>query len=448
MHYFCLYIRGESILNKRYLLYGYGITNKAVKKFFDLHNVKYLIYLDDENDPLPFEKIFNQIDYVIKSPGIKFDTLFLKKCYELKIKVISDLELLYLLYKEYEYIIITGSNGKTTTSHLTYQMLNHLSLFKNGLGGNIGIPLFSLLLDKRVHRGMVIEASSFMLHNTYKLKPKIYVLTNLIPHHLDYHKNVDYYYFDKTKIIDNLDEKDYLIYNYDDKMVSSLVRKFQVPFKISFSYNNEFASCYIKNRYIYYQGEKIVALKEINKPQLPIVYDMMVAIIIAKIYHIPHKHIQHVLKNFKGLDFRFQTVYEDDKLVIINDSKATSPEASFYALRSVAENYQSFYKTLILGGRMIDDNYKHLNDEINNMDEVYLYGTSRFMLLNKIHHNKIFYFATIEEVIEQITIKSKHLILFSPSCVSYDQFTSYIQRGKRFNELISKFINDKKTIQK
>ena len=99
-----MYIRGESILNKRYLLYGYGITNKAVKKFFDLHNVKYLIYLDDENDPLQFEKIFNQIDYVIKSPGIEFDTLFLKKCYELKIKVISDLELQVAMVKQLQVI--------------------------------------------------------------------------------------------------------------------------------------------------------------------------------------------------------------------------------------------------------------------------------------------------------------------------------------------------------
>lgn len=195
-----MYIRGESILNKRYLLYGYGITNQAVKKFFDLHHIAYIIYLDDEKDGLPFEKIFWQIDYVIKCPGIKFDTPFLKRCYELNIKVISDLELLYLLYKEYEYIIITGSNGKTTTSYLTYQMLDSSNLFQHGLGGNIGVPLFSLLLDQRVHRGIVIEASSFMLHNTYECKPKIYVLTNLIPHHLDYHKNVEDYYFVKLKL--------------------------------------------------------------------------------------------------------------------------------------------------------------------------------------------------------------------------------------------------------
>lgn len=76
---------------------------------------------------------------------------------------------------------------------------------------------------------------------------------------------------------------------------------------------------------------------------------MMVAIIIAKIYHIPHQQIQKVLQDFKGLDYRFQTIYEDNHLVIINDSKATSPEASFYALKSIHENYPSFYKTVILG---------------------------------------------------------------------------------------------------
>lgn len=76
LYYFCLYIRGESILNKRYLLYGYGITNQAVKKFFDLHHIAYIIYLDDEKDGLLLKKIFLAIDYVIKCPGIKFDTLF------------------------------------------------------------------------------------------------------------------------------------------------------------------------------------------------------------------------------------------------------------------------------------------------------------------------------------------------------------------------------------
>lgn len=441
-----MYIRGESILNKRYLLYGYGITNQAVKKFFDLHHIAYIIYLDDEKDGLPFEKIFWQIDYVIKCPGIKFDTPFLKRCYELNIKVISDLELLYLLYKEYEYIIITGSNGKTTTSYLTYQMLDSSNLFQHGLGGNIGVPLFSLLLDQRVHRGIVIEASSFMLHNTYECKPKIYVLTNLIPHHLDYHKNVEDYYFDKTKIIGNLDKSDYLIYNYDDEIVSSYVSKFHVPFKISFSYHHHLATCYIKEQSIYYQGNQILTLEEINNPQIPVIYDMMVAIIIAKIYHIPHQQIQKVLQDFKGLDYRFQTIYEDSHLVIINDSKATSPEASFYALKSIHENYPSFYKTVILGGKMVDDNYDHINDQINQIDEVYLYGSSRFILLNKIHHNKVFYFDTLEEVVDQIAIQPNHLILFSPSCVSYDQFSSYIQRGKKFNELIGKFINYCKTL--
>lgn len=89
---------------------------------------------------------------------------------------------------------------------------------------------------------------------------------------------------------------------------------------------------------------------------------------------------------------------------------------------------------------MVDDNYDHINDQINQIDEVYLYGSSRFILLNKIHHNKVFYFDTLEEVVDQIAIQPNHLILFSPSCVSYDQFSSYIQRGKKFNELIGKFI--------
>ena len=144
---------------------------------------------------------------------------------------------------------------------------------------------------------------------------------------------------------------------------------------------------------------------------------------------------------FCGLPFRFQVIFNNQKLVIINDSKATSPKATYYALKNINTEFQDYYKTVILGGRMVDENYEEINAELNLIDEVYLFGESRFDLQKRILHRKIFYYQYLEEVIEYLKLREKHIILFSPSCVSYDQFTSYIKRGEKFNHLINQKIN-------
>ena len=178
-----------------------GISNKEVEKFFKQNNVNYIKYIDGD---LFETKILKNIDFIIKSSGIKFDTNFLKIAESLKIKVISDLELFYLLFPNKEMILVTGTNGKTTTSILISSLLNDANIYKSGVYGNIGIPLFSLN-DELVE---VVEASSFKLHNSYKLKPHIYIVTSLVSHHLDYHQNEENYYYDKLKIINNLNEFD------------------------------------------------------------------------------------------------------------------------------------------------------------------------------------------------------------------------------------------------
>ncbi len=436
-----MYNWGDSILTIRYLLYGYGITNKAIRKFFDTNHIDYLIYVDKKEDKAPPNALFHHFDCVVKCPGIHFDTPFLKKCEELHILVISDLELLYNFYPKNDYVLVTGSNGKTTTSYLIYEMLKKNSFFKDGLGGNIGKALFSLCDRNRHSRGIVIEASSFMLHHTYTFKPKVYVLTNLVSHHLDYHHDTESYFYDKTKLIANLQASDYLIYNLDDENITTLITKYHKPICFNYSLNNQKATCSIRNQMIYYLDKPFLKLDALQQTTPTILYDMMAAILVAKIYHIPTEDILTTLKMFCGLPFRFQVIFNNQKLVIINDSKATSPKATYYALKNINTEFQDYYKTVILGGRMVDENYEEINAELNLIDEVYLFGESRFDLQKRILHRKIFYYQYLEEVIEYLKLREKHIILFSPSCVSYDQFTSYIKRGEKFNHLINQKIN-------
>ncbi len=434
-------IGGKSILTKKYLVYGYAASTKAVTKFFDLHLVNYLIYLDQNDTSLPFVAILKGVDYIIKSPGIKFNTPLLQLASAYQIKVISDLELLYLIYPSYEYIIVTGTNGKTTTSYLTYQMLKHLPMFKKGLGGNIGIPLFSLLEEKRSMRGFVIEASSFMLHNTFSLKAKVYVLTNLVPHHLDYHINANEYFNDKIKNIYNLDEDDYLIYNLDDKIVEKEVANVSKPFKMSFSLTKKSADCYIENESIYYQNHKIVDLSTLKRKDIGVLYDMMASIMVAKIYHIPLNVIVNELITFTGLEFRNQIIYNTPNLVIINDSKSTSPIASYYACQFCNQHYADYRRILVLGGQVVDLNYDKLNEAIKEFAEIVIFGEFNDQLNKLIIHPNIKLFLTLEEVVNDFIVSEKTLILFSPSCPSYDQYVSYIERGNNFNKLVKeKFV--------
>lgn len=425
---------GISILNNKFLLYGCGKTILAIKEYFDINNIIYELF-DDNN--LNFDKIdIKRFDYIIKSPGIKFDTLLLNEANKEKINIISDLELFYLLYKEYEYIIITGTNGKTTTSILTYQMLEYLPYFKHSLGGNIGTPLFSLINDNRKKRGIVIEASSFTLHSTSNVKPNVFVITNLAPHHLDYHIKEEEYYYDKTKLIRNMSEFDYLIYNKDCHITSSLISQYLRPIKLCFSCIDEKANIYFNGKSIIYKGEEYIKIDELLRKEKTVIMDMMIAILIAKIYHIPNYHIRKVLRTFNGVRFRLDKIYDKNQIVVFNDSKSTSPVALFVAMESIISNYKEYSKVLIIGGRMIDNDYQKPNMLISEFDKIYLYGESKELLYNRLNHSNMVIYDTLEEVINNIEISKGMILLFSPSCVSYDQFSSFEERGKKFNILI------------
>lgn len=425
-------IGGNSILNKKYLLYGLGKSNKEVKNYFNINNVNYCEYIDNINNMYNLD----DIDFIVKSPGIKPNTTLLKDAALKNIKAISDLELCYLLYKEYDYILITGSNGKTTTCNLVYEMLKYLPYFKDGLCGNIGMPIFSKLLNNRKNRGLIVEASSFMLHNTYSIVPSIYVVTNILPHHLDFHESFDNYIFDKTKIISNMSNVDYLIYNLDDIISKEIFKDYNEVIKMCFSLKDTNADIFLKDNYIIYKNEKIINVDDLNIKDDTVIMDMMISILVSKIYHIPKYHITKVLKNFRGISYRLEKIYDNKKLIIYNDSKSTSPYSLYFAVNTVIKKYENYKKVLIVGGAMIDDNYEAVNKLIGEIDEVYLYGKSKYSLVLKLNAKVNYIYDTIEEVVNNIKFHENLVILYSPSCVSYDQFSSYEERGKKFNILI------------
>lgn len=432
-------IGGENILNKRYLLYGLGITNKAIKNYFDKEEIEYLIYCDDTTNDTQLAKIIlNKIDIIVKSPGIKFDTAFLRVAEALNKKIVSDIELYYQFFKPTDMVLVTGSVGKTTIATLISRMLSIKEEFKDKLVGNIGLPTFTLASKKS--SCLVVEASSFMLHYTYKTKPHVMVIPNIIKHHIDYHKTYNSYIKDKLKIIRNMNHYDYVVYNKEDVILDEIISKMSNVNKISYSLNEKNANCYFDNNYIMYNNEKLIDINEVKKSELHNIEDYMASICVAKIYDIKKNHINEVIEHFEGLKYRFEMVYHTNDLIIINDSKSTTPYASLAGAKSIKNNYNSYYKVLIVGGIM-KENYYCLAKQCDFIDEVYTYGTSKNRLAEVFSNNLVKVFDTLEEVIEKLPLKKPLLILFSPSCVSYDQYSSYIERGSEFNKLIKRHYN-------
>lgn len=408
-----------------------GIANKKVKEYFIDNNIIFIEYIDGD---FYTDDIFNNIDYIVKSSGIKFDTPFLIDACKKDIKIISDLELYYLYNKEKELIVVTGTNGKTTTTTLISNLLNDGNIINSGVYGNIGTPLFSKKDDNIV----IIEASSFMLHNSYEIKPHIYVITSLVSHHLDYHKKEEDYFYDKTKIINNLKETDYLIFNSDYHIINKMVNNNRCKI-IKYSFFDENADVYIKENNIFYKNKKIFDIQNFRRKELHNLENMLAAFIVGTIYNIDCDIIKESFIKFNGLEHRFEIIIETSDLVIINDSKSTSPASLEKAIDNICINkYEKYSKILILGGNIVDKDYNNVNLKLNLFDYIFVFGKSQFEYCKLLKYNKIYLFDTLDEVILYIKnkINKKLLILFSPSSPSYDLYSNYEKRGNHFKELI------------
>lgn len=434
-------VGGEIILEKKYILYGYGKSNRAVRSYLDSHHESYLIYDDKhEEDYFLSNILVKHAKAIIKSPGILFDRILLQMAQAQGIPIWSDLELYYQFYPEHEYVIITGSLGKTTVSTWISQMLSAIPQFQNHLVGNIGNPIFQIQADRPI--GLVVEASSFMLHNTVNVIPHIYVLTNLFAHHLDYHQTLDEYAKDKFKLIKNMREVDVYIYSLDDEIIShywnTYYSKSTSVQTLTFSLNNSNADCYLLNNSIYYHQTKIIEVEHLSRREMHNIKNAMVAILVGQVYGIKKEWMSYVLTSFQGVRYRFEIIYQSSDLIIINDAKSTTPEATRFAIETVNKQYHAYHKIAILGGKMPPEDYQALNQVIPWCDWIYLYGKDHYQLAMKLEAQRIQVYDTLEEVIESLPYLKQMVILYSPSCVSYDQYTSFEERGAQFNFLIQR----------
>lgn len=410
------------MLKLKYLLYGMGIANKSIKDYFDILNVKYNIYIDDDEKYLDI----SNYDVIVKSPGIKNNTNVLLEAKRRHKLIITDLGLYSILFKDKYYIGVTGSNGKTTTTTLIGNILSDFYVC-----GNIGVPLFSSI----DYNKLIIECSSFMLEYAFEFKPNIYVLLNIDKHHIDHHETFDNYVKSKIRPIYNMKEDSVLIYNYDDLIIRNYIKDIKVN-KLSFSKKCNLADLYVLDNIIYYQGEKYLDLSTCKLKDEQFIDDFLSSILVCKTLFIEDEVIINKVSTFQGLSHRFEEVRISEKIIAINDSKATNPYATKQAINSLINKYEGFELILIMGGKTIKEDYLVI-DNLDKFNKVYLLGENSLELksLFKDCNNN---FSSLDDVLMDIknNIKDKTAILFSPASPSYDMYSSYVERGNIFKEKI------------
>ncbi|MDR0547718.1 MAG: UDP-N-acetylmuramoyl-L-alanine--D-glutamate ligase [Dysgonamonadaceae bacterium] len=376
---------------------------------------------------------------IVKSPGIPDKVQIIQKIKEKNIPIISEIEFAGR-YTDAKMICITGSNGKTTTTMLTYHILKNAGL-NVGLAGNVGDSL-ALQVAEKDYDYYVIELSSFQLDGMYDFKADVAILLNITPDHLDrYNYEMQNYVDSKLRILQNQTEKDAFIYWNDDPIVSREIEKLKpaitlYPFSET-KRNN--VKAYTESKTIiietpngtFNMEEELVALT--GKHNL---YNSLASGLAAKLLDIKDEVIRQSLSDFKGVEHRLEKVANVRGVAYINDSKATNVNSTWYALQSMKTP-----TVLILGGTDKGNDYREIENLVLQKCRALIFLGLDNSKLNAFFEDKIeFIFETrsMQEAVNLAyeTAQKGDTVLLSPCCASFDLFKNYEDRGRQFKECV------------
>ena len=364
--------------------------------------------------------------YAVTSPGIPPKSEIFQKLNSKNIPIISEIELAYR-NTDIPFIVITGTNGKTTTTALVSHILS--KKYSAPVCGNIGVPPTSLVSEK--HDFLVCEVSSYQAQMTEKFRAKIARWTNFTPDHIDWHGGLDNYFKAKAKLFLASQAPEYSVLNANDPKL----REFAKECKNVVFFDDD-KDCYIKDDAIFYRGENIIKLKECPLLGHHNYQNIMCGIIIAKLVGMDNQDIKEQIMTFKAPDHRLEKVREMNGITFYNDSKATNPEASIVAI----DSFNDVDVALILGGRDKNTDLTEMCHSINkHIHTVLLIGeaTQRFEEnLIKNGFSNIIKEETMEQAIDKAISLNPDVVLLSPACASFDMFKSYEHRGDVFKEYV------------
>lgn len=411
-----------------FLVYGLGVSGKSVVNFFEKNNIKNYQVWDDKNKnllkkkrPLSLARTLKKVNYIVLSPGISLKKSKNKRqLNRYKKKIITDIDLVFLLKNFFKSIVVTGTNGKSTTCKILFHILTK-SKYHPLLGGNIGTPILNLKIKK--NSLLIIEASSFQLAHSKFIKPDYGLLLNISNDHLDWHGTMKNYINSKFKIFEKQEKKQF---SFVSKNLKLEFKKRKLPGTLVSPNLNSYKK--FKNKI-----ENPYLKSNINDENMSYIFEL------SKFLGVKRTLFLKSLNSFKGLPHRYEIFLKNKNCVFINDSKATTFQASKYALKNTRDIYW------ILGGLPKRNDKINLKNLKKNIVKVYIVGKNISFFKKQISKEVSFFVAknlrnSVIQIIKDIKIfkRTNNTILFSPASASFDQFPNFEKRGDEFKKL-SKF---------
>lgn len=444
--------------NKNILILGLGISGVSTVKA--LNKLGARIFISDLKDQEELKEYISQIkdmdielylgtndvpleniDLIIKSPGIPLTLDIIEDANKKGIEVITDLELAYRIRPDSNLIAITGTNGKTTTTTLTGEFFKESGITTH-VAGNIGVGVLWDMVNSKEDDVFVIEASSFQLENTKLFNPKVSLILNITPDHLNWHKTLSNYIGAKKKIFKNQDKNEYTILNYDDPLLRDLKDEINSNL-IWFSVDNKLdRGIYIEEGYIVINNgsriERVLKTDEVKILGKHNLENALASVSIGWVMGLDIGIMKRVLKAFPGVEHRIEYVDEIDGIKFYNDSKGTNPDASIRALEAIEA------PIILIGGGQ--DKGSEFDSFIlsfkGKVKALVLLGETKEKIRDTaIEHgfNNVYMVDSMKEAVEKSYElgNSGDSVLLSPACASWDMYKSFEIRGNDFKKAVS-----------
>lgn len=384
----------------------------------------------------PVELLDEGFELIVKNPGIPYHNEMIQAAIEKDIPIITEVELAYQI-SEAPFIAITGTNGKTTTTTLIYEMLkagNKAPL----IAGNIGTVASEVAQEATAENTIVIELSSFQLMGITTFKPKIAVLTNLYDAHLDYHGTRGEYWGAKANITKYQTAEDYFIVNGDQEFTFEIGESSNaalVPFSTK---QAQPKGAYVSGEYLYFKEEKIMAIGDIVLPGAHNLENILSAVAAAKLTQVSNEAIIEVLTTFTGVKHRLQYIGEIEGRKFYNDSKATNILATEKALTAFTSPI-----VLLAGGLDRGNEFDELIPVFHNVKTVVTFGQTAPKIEEAATKAGIKTIVRVDNVEKAVPVAFTHsspgdVILLSPACASWDQYKTFEVRGDIFINAVHK----------
>jgi UDP-N-acetylmuramoylalanine--D-glutamate ligase len=448
------------LTGKRVLVVGLGKSGVASALFLKAHGARVTVSDTKSGDELRNEipalldhgitvetgghgeRTFREQDLIVVSPGVPVDAPLLQRARSLGEVVIGEIELAaqFLLGP---IIAITGSNGKTTTTTLTGEILAAAGL-ATLVGGNIGTPAILLVQQAQSETAIVLEVSSFQLETIQTFRPKIAVVLNVTPDHLDRHRTLDAYVNAKARIFENQRSRDFAVLNADDPICTSMSSRTQAQvFWFSRQKEVERGACVRDGNILFRDGtqqREIMPVAEIPLKGAHNLENVLAAVCAGALMGGTPEKIRQAVRDFKAVEHRLEFVATIRDVDYYNDSKATNVDATIKALESFPGNIQ-----LILGGKDKGSDYSLLNELLRQrVKRVYTIGAAAEKIESQIKGAEVVRSETLENAIRKASALAQpgDVVLLAPACASFDQFKSYEHRGKTFKDIVRGLVEE------